>query len=378
MPSAVHASAAASTQRVLHLINGEHYAGAERVQDLLALRLGELGFETSFACLKSGRFAELRKAKQAPLADLAMRSRLDPRPVSRLVGLIREGGISLLHSHTPRALLLGRLAALRTGTPLVHHVHSPTTSDSTHFVRDWFKALAERAALVGVSKVIAVSEAMVRYARNMGLRAERIALVHNGVPIGTEIARQTTPRDIFTLGTIALFRPRKGLENLLTALATIKARGLRARLIAVGTFETPEYEAQIKAIVDRLGLANDIEWRGFRQEINAELARFDLFVLPSLFGEGLPMVVLEAMAVGVPVVATRVEGVPEALRDGVEGLLAAPGDPADLARTILRCMQGEVDREQLASQARLRQAAHFSDEAMAAGVARVYREVLSR
>ena len=103
----------------------------------------------------------------------------------------------------------------------------------------------------------------------------------------------------------------------------------------------------------------------------------DLFVLPSLFGEGLPMVILEAMAAGVPIVATRVEGVPEAIRDGVEGLIASPDDAGDLARAIARYVRGQADWSQLRVAAHRRQAERFSDRSMAEGVAEVYQRVLA-
>ena len=111
---------------VLHVINGEHYAGAERMQDLLAQRLADHGFQAGFACLKPGRFPDARRGRQAPLYALPMRSRLDLRCVPRLVRIIRREGCRLVHTHTPRTALLGRLAALLAGVPMVYHVHSPT------------------------------------------------------------------------------------------------------------------------------------------------------------------------------------------------------------------------------------------------------------
>ena len=102
----------------------------------------------------------------------------------------------------------------------------------------------------------------------------------------------------------------------------------------------------------------------------------DMLVLPSLFGEGMPMVLLEAMAAGVPVVATRVEGVPEAVDDGVQGLLASPGDAGDLARCIERIVRGELPWTWLRQNALSQHAERFSDRRMAAEVAQVYREVL--
>ena len=89
------------------------------------------------------------------------------------------------------------------------------------------------------------------------------------------------------------------------------------------------------------------------------------------------MVVLEAMASGVPVVASRVEGIPETLRDGVDGLIVEPDDPDELAKAVARVVRGEADWQSLRQSALARHAEHFSDRSMAAGVAAVYARVLS-
>src|SRR4051812_18941069 len=86
---------AVATVRVLHVINGEHYSGPERVQDVLALHLNQLGFEVGFACLKSGRFDQVRFAKQAPLANLDMRSQFDLSAAKRLARLVKSEGYAL-------------------------------------------------------------------------------------------------------------------------------------------------------------------------------------------------------------------------------------------------------------------------------------------
>ncbi len=329
--------------RVLHLINGEHYSGAERVQDLLAARLPEFGFEVGFACVKPGCFDQMRKSRHVPLVQLPMQSRFDVRPVAAVVRLLRSEGYTLLHTHSPRAALIGRAAAAAAGVPMIHHLHSPTSHDTTHRWRDRFNALAERASLTGIAAVVAVSRSLGAYARARGIDPRRIAVVPNGVPTCGPLPPRSTPSGTWTLGTVALYRPRKGLEVLLDALAHLKSQGHRVRLRAVGPFEAADYEAKIMAQVNRLGLREDIEWRGFQRDVNRELAAMDLFVLPSLFGEGLPMVLLEAMAAGVPVVGTRVEGVPEAIRCGQDGLITTPGDAAELARAIGRLIHGVID-----------------------------------
>jgi glycosyltransferase involved in cell wall biosynthesis len=362
--------------RVLHVINGEHFSGAERVQDLLALNLPSFGYEVGFACLKSGRFAALRQSQASPIVDLGMKSRYDLRPPARLARLVRDEGYALIHTHTPRAALVGRLAASLAGVPLVHHVHSPTATDSTRTIQNLLNTWTERFSLIGVSGVVAVSRSLADYAESQGISRSRISVVQNGVPARGPLFDRRPPPGTWTLGAVALFRQRKGLEVLLDALARLRSQGIDARLRAVGEFEMLEYERKIKHQVERLNIGQYVDWVGFTDDAPAELAKMDLFVLPSLFGEGLPMVILEAMAAGVPVVATRVEGVPEAIRDELDGLIARPNDAQSLADTIARVIHGEADWSQLRTNAHRHHAACFSDRSMAQGVARVYKKVL--
>jgi glycosyltransferase involved in cell wall biosynthesis len=370
------AAPARAIKRVLHLVNGEHYAGAERVQDLLGLRLGELGFDVGFACFKPVKFPEVRQAVDRPLYAVPMRSRWDLRAALTVARLVRHEGYDLLHSHTARSALIGALAARMARVPLVHHIHSPAAADTTRRFRNRLNALSEHFSLRQATAFISVSEALAEYALGCGLDPKRVTVVHNGVPTPGALDVRSTPDGTWTVGTVALFRPRKGLEVLLHALAELRDGGASLTLRAVGSFETPEYERQIKALAEQLGLASAIQWVGFTRDVNAELRRMDVFVLPSLFGEGLPMVVLEAMACGTPVVATRVAGTPEAIRDGQEGLLAEPGDSAGLAAALGRLIGGSIDWQSVRSRAYARQVDRFSDRAMAEGVARVYRQML--
>jgi glycosyltransferase involved in cell wall biosynthesis len=370
-------SAANRTLRVLHVINGEHYSGAERVQDLLGLCLPELGVDVGFACVKPGKFASARQSVRCPIHDAAMGSRFDLRAAWRLASVVRREQYQILHAHTPRSLMVARAAAALTGTPLVYHVHSPTSRDTTHSLRNWLNSAAERWSLSGVGKLICVSNSLGEHMRSQGFAPELIRVVPNGVPCVSDVAPRATPGGTWTIGMVALFRPRKGLEVLLTALAKLRSQGHDVRLRAIGPFETSEYEAAIRKLVDELELAPHIDWIGFTREIPAELNRLDLFVLPSLFGEGLPMVLLEAMAAGVPVVSTNVEGVPEAVRDGIDGLIATAGDADSLAAAIERVVTGQCDWQAIRASALERQRERFSDRSMAAGVAAVYRELLS-
>ncbi len=361
--------------RVLHLVNGEHFAGAERVQDLLALRLPEFGIETAFVCLKPDRFPVARRSS-TPLYMLPMRGRFDLRPAWRLARLIREEDFALVHTHTPRAALVGRIAARLAAVPMVHHVHGQTASEVGRRWLSRFNAVVERFSLAKATAVIAVSQTAGRYIAAHGVAFERVCVVSNGVPAYDRLLPRVAPLKTWTLGTIALFRPRKGLETLLDALALLRQQQVPVRLCAIGSFETAEYERVVHAHVARLSLGDCVEWTGFRSDVPAELAAMDLLVFPSRLAEGLPMVIIEAMATGTPIVGTRVDGVVDAIRDGVDGLLCEPENAAALAASIARVVRGEADWQALRTSAWHRQREQFSDRSMARGIADLYREIL--
>jgi glycosyltransferase involved in cell wall biosynthesis len=368
---------AVAATRVLHVINGEHYSGAERVQDLLAHRLPQFGYDVGIVCVKPVRFPVARETKSAPLIELPMTGRIDLRVVRQLVRLIQGDDYELVHAHTPRTALIGRLAAHKARVPFVYHVHSPAGRDSTRRLLNVINSLVEWHVVRGADRLIAVSPSLRHYMIVRGFPAERVVCVPNGVPSAVGVADRAPPRGSWTIGTVALFRPRKGVEVLLEAIASLRSWGVDVRLRAVGGFETLAYESSVLALAERLGLADAIEWVGFTREINAELTKLDLFVLPSLFGEGLPMVVLEAMAAGVPVVASRVEGVPEAIAHRESGLLVEPGSVSQLAAAVKEFIDGELEYAAISRAGRERHRERFSDTAMAEGLSRVYTNILA-
>jgi glycosyltransferase involved in cell wall biosynthesis len=362
---------------ILHVINGEHYSGAERVQDLLAACLPDLGYNVGFACVKPKHFPDKRQTKSAPIFSLDARAKADFQMSRWLASIAREGKYSLLHAHTPRSLIIASMASFWSGLPLVYHVHSPTARDTSEGWKNWAKSWTERVGLFPAAKMICVSHSLRRHMHALGYREQKIAVVHNGVPAREQVPRRMARKSIFVFGSMALMRPRKGMEVLLEAMAKLRHGGFPLfRLRAVGPFESSDYEASLKRKANDLGVADYIEWTGFRGDVHAELDQMDALILPSLYGEGLPMVVLEAMASGVPVVASDVEGVVEAIEDGVEGLLVPPASAEQLAGAMRRLLSGEIEWHAMADAARSRHAVHFSAERMAQGVADVYDEVL--
>ncbi len=173
-------------------------------------------------------------------------------------------------------------------------------------------------------------------------------------------------------------RPRKGLEVALQALSILTEQGYDAVLRCIGPYESPGYHESVMQTIDELKLGSRVEQLGFQADVPQTLASLDAMLLPSLYGEGLPMVVLEAMAAALPVVATKVEGTPEAIREGLDGLLAEPGSAESLAEQMKLLMDGRVNWNRLAESACARHAASFSDVSMSQQVASVYRKVLKR
>ncbi len=257
---------------MLHLINGEHYAGAERVQDLLAARLPQWGYDVGFACVKPHLFPQIRTAREVPLYAVAMQSRFDFRSIGKLCQIVDRDGYELIHAHTPRTAIVGRLLATRRDLPMVYHVHSPASRDST---RPWINnlnAMIERLSLQRVACLITVSESLAAYMREQGYDSTRIRVVANGVPVVAPPPQRRPPAGCWTLGTVALFRPRKGTEVLLEALSILRRQQLDVRLRAVGCFESDSYQHELLDRVTRLELESHVTWTGFRTDINAATA----------------------------------------------------------------------------------------------------------
>ncbi len=364
---------------VLHIINGEFFSGAERVQQLLGKRLGMQGFDASFACVKPGKFPEQCQLRSHQVHEFPMRGRFDLSIVKQLADFARDGDFKLLHAHTPRTALITSGVARRTGLPWVYHVHSPTARDSTRGFVNRVNDLVERFSLRDCSRLITVSRSLRREMLRLGVPHTKLSVAPNGVPSFEPIdASARLNQQSWTLGILALMRPRKGIEIAIDAMAQLLDRGVDVTLDLIGSFETPEYESAIRAQIARVGVGEKVRLLGFRSDVGSEIRRLDALLLPSLFGEGMPMVVLEALSAAVPVVATRVEGTPEVIRHGTEGYLATPGDSTDLADQIMRLTAERLNWQELSAAAMARHRSAYTDDHMATAVARAYRKALSK
>lgn len=360
---------------ILHIVNGEQYSGLERVIDHLADKAPEYGYRFHVVCIKPGEMIRRINTREAYIHRVLMRSRVDLKIAREIQRIALETDSRLIHSHTVRGALIARLLKKKLPLPWVHHVHSPARYESEHKLLNYINYLVEKYSLVKADSLVPVSEALSDYVQlKYRIPASKITTVHNGVPIVSEVAKGALSRGgPPIIGVMGLFRPRKGIETLLLACQRLLHNGFTFTLQLIGEFVSDAYMRYIKGLVAQLGLSAHVEYTGFRRDVNESLGKISLFILPSLYGEGLPMALLEAMAMRRVIVASSVDGVTDTLRGGQCGYLVPPGDSDALARVIEKAVTNCDYSATLAAAAQERQRSNYSIDAMAHRVFEVYK-----
>lgn len=375
---------------ILHLLNGEQYSGLERLVDQLAAAAPLHGFRLVLALLKPDRMRQRMSSQAAQLHDVPMRSRVDLEVADRVATIAVAAGCRLVHTHTVRSALVARRLQRSIGLPWLHHVHSPALHESNHVVMNVANYLAEAFVMRRADQVVTVSQALAGYVRaRYRVPRARIEVVANGVAdaaVGDERADEMAdemPHGIaaqagkeVTLLTLGLFRPRKGIEHLVQAAGLLRDAGHTFRLCLAGEFADAGYGASIRSLIDRLRLRDRVELPGFVADVDAVLRGCDVFVLPSLKGEGMPMALLEAMARARPVIASDIDGIREVLGDGA-GLLVPPAQARDLAQALARLITSPSLRRRLGQAARARQRSRHGLAASQHRLFDCYRRLLS-
>ncbi len=331
--SSADAAVSAAAVRVLWLIKGLGPGGAERLLVGSARSIDRTRFDVSVAYLMPGKdhlAGELREAG-VRAECLGARSDLDPRWMARLRRLVRDRRIDLVHAHSP-------VAAAGAGLALGRRVATISTEHNTW---DRYRPATRWANAVTFGRRRAVIAVSTEVARSFGeRRGPPVTVIPNGVDVtglragalGREAARRQLglPLDVPVVGTIGGVTSKKGHAHLVRAFASLAGRSPTARLAIVGLEidAAPVIEA-----IEEAGLGDRIVMAGYRPEASRLLPAFDVFVLASMH-EGMPVSLLEAMALEVPVVATRVGGVPEVVTSGLDGVLVAPGDVPALAAAL--------------------------------------------
>lgn len=290
---------------------------------------------------------------------------------------IREADPAILHVHlaSPVESLPVLLAAPRLSkAAIVVTEHAPSHHPAE---RPWSRA-AKRLAGRSVARVVALSAEDADYLeREFGVPAAKIRRLWNGVEIpaavpSREEARRRfgLPPDAAVLGYVGEIAEKKGLSDLVAAMRALAGNPI-ALLAGDGPFAGPLGDE-----AGRAGLGDRFRLLGPLRPPHDIYAACDVFVLPS-HGEAMPLALLEAMAAGRPVVAARVGGIPEALRDGVEGLLVPPRDPEALRASISRLLGDAALRERMGSAARSRVEDSFGVDRMVAATCALYDEVIA-
>ncbi|MFA5027178.1 MAG: GT4 family glycosyltransferase PelF [Candidatus Methylomirabilota bacterium] len=370
--------------RILHLITRLDVGGSTENTVISATRMPK----PEFACgIVSGRTAEPPPGLETTLAGAGvewsqiphLRREVHPvRDLAALAGLrqaIRRFRPDIVHTHSSKAGFVGRAAARLAGVR--HIVHTP----HGHIFDGYFNPVAtktfiglERLAARWTDRFVTLSDEEARDHLRHGIgRPEQFVTIPSGVDLDPIL--QATPirpapgRPV--VGTVARLVPVKGIEHLIEAAPAILRGAPSASLLIVGD---GELRAPLAARARELGLADRIHFTGFRQDVPALIAGMDVFVLPSL-NEGMGRVLVMAMALGKPIVATRVGGVPELLNGGEAGMLVPPANPAALAEAVLALIRNPDQAERIAAAGRSR-STRYSAQAMLEALAGLYREVV--
>jgi glycosyltransferase involved in cell wall biosynthesis len=359
--------------KILYLITRADLGGAQvHVLDLLkglrgsiraTVASGEKGFFTD-AVRSLGIECRLAPDLVQPISPAR-----DFRALFQLVRLIRELKPDLVHAHTSKAGVIGRFAARIAGVPSVFTAHTWSFAEGTSWKWKLAGIPCERLAARFGAAIINVSEANRGLAARNGIASRtRLLMIHNGI---RDVSARATP-DIAEVPVIAMVArcvPQKDQAVLLRALAGIDAP---ARAIFVGDGET---RAALEADAGRLNLRGRVEFLGERRDVAQILSGAHIFALPSRW-EGFPLSILEAMRAGLPVVASNVGGVAEAVLDSRTGFLVRPGDEVNFRARLRELIESPTLRRRMGAAGRKRYETEFTLESMLRKTLAVYHEIL--
>ena len=339
--------------RLLYVIPTLEVGGIEQLVLMLATRFDPEEFRVQVCGLtEDGAMTAKFRDAGVPCASMGKREGLEPALTWRIRRLARRVRPHIVHTHNQGSLLYSVLACMGPGRPILAH------TEHTRLEEELPKAAGRHLAVNRilfrrVDLFIDIAHHLSRFSRDrFGIPEERLCVIPNGVDLerfgeGLEARRQAVRRSLGlereekAILVVAGLREQKDHMTLLRAMRAVVQVQERARLLVAGTGPT---ESRMREYMDQVGLARYVRLLGRRDDVPDLLAAADLFVLPSLF-EGLPICLLEAMAAGLPVVATDIPGNDEVVVDGETGCLVPRGDADRMAAAIARVIgPGEFGR----------------------------------
>jgi len=353
--------------KILHVDPEKDWAGGQtQVLGLLSY-LSRNNHENHLLCHPDGVIRGKAQKIDIKTFSLKVKNDLDLLPVFRLKKLIREEQYDIVHLHTKRAhALCFWLGQIHPGLKYV-----VTRRMDYRMKKNWYN---DRLYNKQVDGVVAISKKIAALLAEGGVNREKIRVIHSGIdPQPFKIEHEEEPNSTrLVIGTVAVLEQRKGHRFLLEAARLLKEQGIRLRYLFAGEGAERNY---LEQLVLKWGLQEEVAFMSFVFDIPAFLSSIDIFVLPSLY-EGLGVSVIEAMAAGKPVVASRVGGIPELVEDHITGLLVPSGDPPALARVISNLLSQRDVQERMGIKGRERVQQHFTLELMAKRNEEFYYELL--
>ena len=357
---------------ICHVIGRLDIGGAER-QFVSLLNALPVVNRTAVLVSPSGTAGSLEAQLDAGVARsfIRIRKRSFLCGIFRLAQLFRKVRPDVVHCHMFWASVYGALAARIAGVPVV------VTSEhgENRWKRPWHRWL-ERRVVSHIAHVrLCVSQQILEARRDRdGVHAAKLKLMYNGTAIPPRLARGSgSGSGIPVIGTVGRFAKEKNLGLLLEALSRLRGKGLKVRCCMVGDGSE---RRSIANAVDKLGLTDVVDMPGMQVDVGQWLDRFDIFASSSS-QEGQPVALLEAMAHGLPCIATNVGAVTQTMRPDIDGLVVDSGDVEGFAVGLERLLTDLSLRKRLGSQARKRVEEEFGIRAVAARHMRLYEELLS-
>ena len=362
--------------RIVHVAGSADWGGGERYLELLARHLDRDRFALTVVLPGEGAFAERLADLQIPVQVVDLERLVALSAIARLAATLRGLTPDVVQSHGARSNFYARLAAalLPRRPRHISTVHNSLRDYPVSSLRRLTYRAMDRVTLPLSARVLCVAEALARdYPR-------RATVIPNGVDVNELEAARGERLEIRRalglgvgplIGFVGRLTPQKDPVTFLRALAAVRRDVPDAAGLLVGD---GALRADLELEATRLGLGGHCVFAGARPDVPALLDAMDLFVLSSV-SEGFPFVLLEAMAMARPVVATAVNGVTELIRPDVDGILVAPGDPASIARAVLDLLRRPEHARAVGAAARARVADHFSVDRMVQQTERLYLEV---
>ncbi|HZK80696.1 MAG TPA: glycosyltransferase [Humisphaera sp.] len=364
--------------KVTHLVISLDIGGLERIVVDLAREAHRLAQDVNVLCLeRPGKLAHEIEALGIKVSCLSKRPGLSPAVIGKLRKRLLELQPDVLHAHQVGPLFYAGLAAYRAGVRVLLH-----TEHGKRYANRFRTRLLGRFAGRSAARFICVSDDIAREVRECRIvNPSKIAVVRNGIDTRRFIdstagddVRNTyrIPLDAPVIGTVGRLAEVKRQDVLIRGFARIRRSEPRAHLLLVG--DGP-LRGELETLARSLGLADCVHFAGYQPDPARFLHAMNAFALTSR-SEGMPLCVLEAWAAGVPVVASRVGGVPELIRHGSTGLMFESGNEQELAATVLHLLRDTDLRSKIRDAARMQVQSEFDVSIMADQYDRHYRQLL--